>query len=201
MNGKNHIQFLKTTVIGGVLFLVPVAVLAIVLGKAIGVMLLVAEPMAAFLPVDNIGGVALANLLALLCVLLLCFLAGLVARIALAGKVIKTLEARVLVNIPGYTMIKGITSGLDPEDTDGLKPILITQGETQRIGLEIERIEGGRSVVYIPSPPSAWSGISQIIPSEQVQYLDVPVMSIIEYTEKFNRGTDSLLSKVIPARH
>ena len=41
------IHFVKTTIIGGLLFLVPVGVLVIVLAKVVDLMLLVAEPMAA----------------------------------------------------------------------------------------------------------------------------------------------------------
>ena len=52
-------NFLKTTVIGGLLFLVPLVVLGLVVAKAISVMLVVAEPMAAIFPLDSIGGLAL----------------------------------------------------------------------------------------------------------------------------------------------
>lgn len=194
---KSRMALAKTTLIGGALFLVPLVVLIMVLGKAIGVMMVVATPMADVLPIDTVGGVALANLLALLGVLVVCYIAGLVARIAMAGKAVKALESRVLMNIPGYTMVKGITSGLDPAESEGMKPVLLTLGSAQRIGLEIEVLADGRSVVYIPSPPSTWSGITQILPAEQVEYLDVSIMTIMEYTEQFNRGTDALLSKVI----
>ncbi len=43
------IHFIKTTVIGGLVFLVPVVVLVIVLAKAAGLMMMVAEPMAAYM--------------------------------------------------------------------------------------------------------------------------------------------------------
>ena len=45
------------------MFLVPVVVLVIILAKAAGLMMMVAEPMAAWLPIDAIGGVALANIM------------------------------------------------------------------------------------------------------------------------------------------
>ena len=41
------VHFLKTTIIGGLLFLVPVGVLIILLAKVVDLMLLVAEPIAA----------------------------------------------------------------------------------------------------------------------------------------------------------
>ena len=46
---KGGIHFFKTTVIGGLVFLVPVVVLVIVLAKAAGLMMMVAEPMTAYM--------------------------------------------------------------------------------------------------------------------------------------------------------
>ena len=93
-------NFLKTTVIGGLVFLVPLVVLGLVIGKAIGVMLIVAEPMASFLPVDSIGGVALANLIALACIVLICFLAGLLANEAGEAGLARTLWDRAQAGEP-----------------------------------------------------------------------------------------------------
>jgi uncharacterized membrane protein len=106
MSDKPKVQFFLSTAIGGVLFLLPVVIMGVVLFKAAGIMMIVATPMADFIPVDSIGGVALANILALLLVILLCFLAGLVARHALAGKVVGQLESKVLVNVPVSKIIE-----------------------------------------------------------------------------------------------
>jgi hypothetical protein len=65
MDNKNRLHLIKTNLIGGAIFLLPVADLMFVLGEAVDVMLLIAEPMVEFFPVDSIGGVALANLLAI----------------------------------------------------------------------------------------------------------------------------------------
>ena len=46
---KGGIHFFKTTVIGGLVFLVPVVVLAMILAKAAGLMMMVAEPMTAYM--------------------------------------------------------------------------------------------------------------------------------------------------------
>jgi len=80
MKKKPGLNFVITTVIGGAVFLVPLMVLIFVFGKAIGYMMLIAEPLADWLPVDTIGGVALANLLAILAVIVVSFIAGLIAR-------------------------------------------------------------------------------------------------------------------------
>ncbi len=49
-------RFIKTTVTGGLLFLVPVVVLIVVLMQAFGLMLQVAEPLEDLFPIDNNWG-------------------------------------------------------------------------------------------------------------------------------------------------
>ena len=73
-------NFLKTTLVGGLVFLVPIIVVVAILGKAFGLMAALAAPLATWIPIDSIGGVALANLLAVAAIVVLCFVAGLVAR-------------------------------------------------------------------------------------------------------------------------
>ena len=193
MKDKLKTDFIKTTVIGGLIFLVPLMFLVFMLGKALGFMMVIAEPLADWIPVDTVGGVALANLLAILAVIVVSFIAGLVARHSVAAGFVKKLETRVLMNIPGYAMVKGIKGGFDSSETEGMKPIALQLGSAERIALEIEKLPDGRSMVYIPSAPSSWSGITQILPAEQITYLDVPITKVFELTEKYGFGADPIL--------
>jgi len=193
MKDKPGVNFIMTTVIGGLFFLVPLMFLIFILGKAVGFMMVIAKPLADWLPVDTVGGVALANLLAILAVIVVCFIAGLIARHSMASGFVKALESKVLAKIPGYAMIKGIKSGFDSSETAGMKPVALKLGTAERIALEIEKLPDGRSMVYIPSAPSVWSGVTQILPADQITYIDVPITKVMELTEKFGYGVDEIL--------
>lgn len=194
MSANKKTRFVLTTVIGGVVFLIPVVFLGVIITKAAGFMMVIAKPMAAWLPIDTLGGVALANIIAIAAVIAVCFLAGIVARHALAGAFVKNLESKVLVNVPGYMMVKTLVNGFDESKAEGLRPVALKLGSAERIGFEIQKLKDGRSMVYIPSVPSPWSGITQVLPPEQVTYLDVPISKVIEATENFGYGVDSLLA-------
>jgi uncharacterized membrane protein len=194
LKNNKSVQFVLTTVIGGLLFLVPVGFLGFILFKAFDFMLLIAEPMADWMPVDTIGGVALANLIAILAIIVICFIAGLIARNALASGVVKQLESKVLMKIPGYTIIKGIKGGFDSEETQSFKPVALTLGTAERIGFEIEKLADGRSMVFIPSVPNAFSGVTQILPADQITYLDAPMTQIMDYVERYGHGVELLLA-------
>jgi uncharacterized membrane protein len=194
MSSKNGgVQFFKTTVIGGLLFLVPVVILIMIVTKAAGLMMMVAQPMAAWLPVDSIGGVAVANLIAALAVVVVCFIAGLVARGTVLRTIVENLESKVLAKVPGYMIVKSILIGLQGEDAQGLVPVLATFGQTDRIGLEIERLDDGRVVVMIPNAPNPWSGEVSVIAPEAVRRLDLPLAAYKENIEQLGQGTTELL--------
>jgi len=195
MSDKKFANFLITTSIGGVFFLIPVVILGVMLAKALAIMMAVAEPMAGLLPIDTIGGVALANIIAAVALVLVCFIAGLVARHALASAFVNHLESKVLVNVPGYLMLKSLISGFDESKVAGLKPVALQLGTAERVGYEIEKLPDGRSTVFIPSPPNPFSGITQVLPPEQVTYLDMSLKDLMEATENFGHGVHKILAK------
>src|SRR5947209_136091 len=88
MRGVLH--FLLTTLIGGLLFLVPLVVVAVVLEKALGLAHKVVEPLAAHMPIDF--GLHTPRVLASVLILLFCFFSGLFARTAVARRMIVSLE-------------------------------------------------------------------------------------------------------------
>ena len=182
-------NFLKTTIIGGLLFLVPVAAIVILVGKVLNLMKSVAEPAARILPIDSLGGVAIVNILAALIVLLVCFLAGLLARTKPAKKFADAIENALLSKIPGYTLARGVADKVRSAGTDGVHAALVSLGHSSRVSIEIERISGGRVVVYVPSSPNPWTGEVYVVKSDQVERLDCPITAVIEHAEQLGGGT------------
>ena len=186
-------KFLKTTIVGGLLFLVPVVAVVLIIGKALSFMEAVAEPVAEVLPIDSVGGVAIVNVVAAVIILLISFLAGLLARTKLAQKFASTIENAVLQKIPGYTLVKGVTNKLTSPDTEGIHSVLVSLGHSSRISIEIERISKNRVVVYIPSSPNPWTGEVHVVNADQVERLDCPITTVIEHVEQLGGGSSRYL--------
>jgi uncharacterized membrane protein len=186
-------KFLKTTIIGGLIFLIPVVVLVMAVGKALSVMKAVAEPAAEFLPIDSLGGVAIVNIIAAIIVLLISFLAGLLARTKPAKKFAGTVENAVLQKIPGYTLVKGVTDKIASPDTESVHAVLVSLGHSSRVSIEIERVSKNRVVVYVPSAPNPWTGEVHVVNSDQVERLDCPITTVIEHVEQLGGGSSRYL--------
>ena len=77
---KRLIAFLKTTAIGGLLFLLPLIVLGALVGQIAPIVGAVSSFLNKYVPVKTAGGVTLLVGLSIAIILLLCFAAGMFAR-------------------------------------------------------------------------------------------------------------------------
>jgi len=99
---RQLLSFIKTTIIGGLFFLVPIVALSFVLEKANAFMKKFAAPLANYIPIDNFAGLATASIIGWLMLALLCFFAGLLAKSSSITNFVKSFEEKLLSFIPGY---------------------------------------------------------------------------------------------------
>lgn len=124
---KGLIDTFKSIAIGGVLFLIPIAIAVVVISKVVGFLSAIAEPMADFLPTDTILGFGLAQIIALLILLVVCLVAGLIARSAIGKGLVRRIESGLLSAVPGYGIIKGIADQAlsSQERAERFRPVLV----------------------------------------------------------------------------
>jgi uncharacterized membrane protein len=194
MKGFIMVSFMRTTVLGGVLFLFPIVFVVAILGKALEVTNKLSAPLAGLLPIDSIGGLAVAKLLALVILVLICFLAGLAARTPLAKQFVKSLETNVLGRIPAYTLLKSkAESVLRPEDIGGMCPVLGRFDDSWQLAFEIERMAGGKVVVFLPGAPDPWSGSVCVMTEDRITPLDLTLKSAADILKRLGKGSTGAL--------
>src|SRR5262249_44797384 len=98
---KRLYRFLKSTILGGLLILVPLIVLGAVSAWAIASAAHAASPLMQWLPDPSVAGVSLAFVIVVLGVIATCFLVGLFAQTALLRYFGDRAE-RFAMYIPGY---------------------------------------------------------------------------------------------------
>jgi len=183
-------KFLKTTIVGGMLFLVPVILLLVILNHAMRLVGKVAAPIAAEFPVHEIAGVAVASLLAVLVLLVLAFLAGLVARTDTGRAVMRWFEESLLGGLPQYRMMKTMAEGLaQVEGTSGIKPALVSIEGGWQIGYVLEEMHAGWIAVFLPQAPTPMSGNVMYMPSDRVRLLDMPIGEAMLLVKRLGVGS------------
>ena len=192
------LKFLKTTMVGGILFLVPIIIFIAVIGKALELTKKLAAPLSVLIPLDSIGNIAMVNLLALIIVLLICFLAGLAAKSTLARKSIGNLESRVLSKIPVYGLLKSkIDAIVQPEKAEGMKPVLARFDDSWQIAFEVERIQGGVVGIYLPGAPDPWSGSVCFVTEDRIQPLELTLLPVLRTLKSLGKGSNDQLREYL----
>lgn len=188
--------FTKTTIFGGLVFLIPLVFLVAVLGKAVQMMMLVAEPVSRFFPDHVIGGIALVNLLALLGVLLACFLAGLAAQSRIGKRLFRSVDDTLMLLIPGYALLKHriVSTIRDEEEQSLLKSVLVRFDDQYQIAFEVERVDRGLVTVFLPGAPDPWSGSIVFVEEDRVEPLEIDTQTATRALQRLGRGSGDVLN-------
>jgi uncharacterized membrane protein len=181
---------MKTTILGGVLFLAPLAILAIILGKAFQISIVVAEPISKFITLDNYIGVLAVNVMAIFLIVVFCYLAGLVAKHFVSSDRVQRLEGFLVDLVPGYAVFRTIISNASTENSVEMlmKPVLVRFDDYEQIAFEVEKSED-YSVLFLPGTPAAWSGSSSIVAAERITYLNMSTMKAVKLMRVFGQGS------------
>jgi uncharacterized membrane protein len=191
---KNFTHFLKTTVVGGVFYLVPLIVLIFVLGKAQEITSQMVTPLAARIPLAAVGGIALAKLLAVTVIVFFCFLAGLFAMTDVAKRFVDWLESALLSNLPGYAFIKGMGESMAGVEKGQRHEVLLARIEDAwQIAFLVERLDGGHVAVFVPGAPSPWSGSVFVMTEDRIKPLDLPLKAALNCISRLGVGSNEVL--------
>src|SRR4029077_13529289 len=102
---KSIIEFVKTTLLGGLLVVLPVWLSVLLLVKSVGMLSLFFTPIVHELP----EGARHPFLLSALILVLGCFAVGLLLRTSLGRLSQRSIQTHLLDRIPGYGVIPGMT--------------------------------------------------------------------------------------------
>jgi uncharacterized membrane protein len=189
---KHLVEFLKTTVIGGLLVLFPLYGGAYLIVFIAGALTSYIRPLLRFLPQSRFIGVAVADVASILILLLLCFLVGLLVKTSV-GNALWLLISRELDRIPGYRMLGRVSRIMfDHQDPRG-SPVLVQRGQSKQIGFMVEENSAEEMTVFFPSAPSPFSGNIMIVKANTVEMLNVPAADVARVIATFGAGTRALL--------
>ncbi len=190
---RRKVGFLRSTVVGGALFLVPIVVLVVILGKALELFRKITVPLTHALPMEVAVAIPTPRILAVLAIVLFCFLAGIFARARLAKRMVAWLESTLLSNIPGYSFMKSMGEGMvGVEGTHSHEVVLVRIGRAWQMAFLIERMREGRVAVFVPNAPNPWSGSVYLMTEDRIKPLDVPIASALKCIKRLGMGSDEL---------
>jgi uncharacterized membrane protein len=200
--------FLKTTIVGGVIFLLPVALVLVVLGHAFRLALKSAVPMSHAIHVEQIGpfgGVGVATLIAIVLLIIISFLAGLIARTRPGASLSHWLEQSLVGSMPQYKMVKSLAEGLaQVESSNNLEPALVSVDGGWQLAYVLERLDNGWIATFIPQAPTPMSGNVMYFTQERVRPLAISIAEAMQLVKRIGIGSRAALNGMdlsSPAQH
>lgn len=187
-------KVIKTTVLGGIVFLIPIVLMVAIIDKAFSMMHLLATPLLEFLPIESIFGAATAHVVTVIILILFCFVAGLFARTNLADRFGASLEKNLLEKIPTYVLIRAkLRSVLQPEELEKLHPVMVRFDDSWQFALEVEKIHDDKVLVFLPGAPDAWSGSVCVVTDDRVERMDIDVQAVNLLMKRLGEGSSQAL--------
>ena len=188
---KRFAEFLKTTVLGGALIVLPIWLTVLLLLKAVMQLQIFVKPVTSALPPD----VAHPRILALLVLLAVCFAVGAAVRTAIGGQARRAVERNVFERMPGYTTLRSMAQQLGHiEGEHGFQPALVEIEEALAPAFIIEQHPDGQYTVFVPSAPTPMAGTIFIIAGARVHPVDVPFTTAFQIVTKWGAGSAQLLA-------
>lgn len=190
-------DFLKTTIVGGLVFMLPLVLLLFVLRHAMRLAGPLAHTVAARFPSHEIAGVAVVTIVAALIVVLVAFLAGLFARTRAGHRVLAWLEDSLLGRLPPYRLLKSMADGLASlEDAHDLTPVLVSVEGGWQPAYQLEPMRAGWIAVFLPQAPTPMAGNILYMPAEKVRPANLRIGEMMALVKCMGMGSSQALQGV-----
>ena len=173
---KRVMNFLKTTAIGGLLVIVPIAIILFVLAQLFYGLYSLSDALMEELGIE-VNDALVMVAIATAALIGLCFITGLLVQTRIGTSLRRWLRKNVARRIPMYSAIASLTkrfAGLDGNQFTSVEVDLFGSG-THALGFLIEALPGDRSAVYIPSAPVATVGTVYIVDNSKIRQLRASV--------------------------
>ncbi len=195
---KNVLKVIRTTLIGGILFVIPIFLVIFLLSKVFMKLKSLFEPLTNNWQFDTIFGMEIPWLIILLVLLLICYIAGLAAKTGVAKKIINRIEESLLSNIPGYNFMKKTGENLVGFDSAESYPVVIVKNDSVRqFGFLVEHVNDTIVAVYIPGVPSPWSGDLFFMNIELIKEIDMTYKEALGVIKNLGAGSGKYIDRIV----
>jgi len=195
---KNILEFLKTSLSGGILVLLPLVMFYLLMDEIIEILIALATPIADLFPGELFDNLKLPGVIALVLLVGASFLFGLALRSEILRRFGHWIERTLLGKLPLYNAVKKLSQGLIGAKENGVfKPAVMhsENGEREIVYL-IEEDGNGQATVLVPWAPASFAGSLKIMSRGRIELLDSNLGDTSRVLSHWGVGTFDLLEKL-----
>ncbi len=188
------LKIIKATFLGGILFLAPLILLVVLFEKGYHIVQKITVPIVNSLPRVKVLGFALQEVIGVVIIIIVCFVAGLLAKTVYAKKLVQKIEDNILSLVPGYVFIKNMQENIMGfESKEDLKVIMVPTDAGWQFAFLIEQINDNEFTVFIPDAPNPWSGSVVFVEKKDIREIEITQKQALACIRKLGYGSKELL--------
>lgn len=193
-------DFLKTTILGGLIVLLPVAILVFLIKWLVDLISDVVDPLSDVL-VDELSlADYIADIISITVVVFILFVLGMLVKTQFGTFIYEVLEKRILRIAPGYSAIRESIGHILGHARPAFSQVALAQldeSETLVTAFVTDTHPNGRYTVFVPTGPNPTSGNIYHINKKYVHIVDISVDEAMRSIVSCGAGSKSLISKYV----
>jgi uncharacterized membrane protein len=191
-------KFVQATLVGGVLFLLPLILAAVLLSKGLQLVKSVTRRFLELMP-DGLMASDMAEVTAgVLSLVLAAFLAGLVARTRTGQTMVQWLGNSLLASLPAFNFARGFLGVLDEEAAKTVQVVAVPEGSDWALGLVFQDEGEALVPVFLPGAPDWHSGTLRYCQRDGVVFTDLGFATVTGLARTMGVGRQADLTKLLP---
>lgn len=171
-------SFIVTALLGGLIVILPVAILAAVFGWVFSFVTNLIKPFTDLIVANSDMREIIAVVIVLFVIFVVCFFVGLVVRTRLGKFIYQLIERRLLKIAPGYNLIKETVLQILGNKKSPYSSVALAQifgNDTLVTSFVTDEHSDGSFTVFVPTGPNPTSGCIYHIKGKYVHPIDVSV--------------------------
>lgn len=189
-------RFMRDTLAGGVIFLLPLLLAVVMLGYGIKFATKLAKPILKLLPDDAMFGIAVADLLAVTIMLLMAFAAGMFSRTETGQQIMQWIQSSILGSLPQFNFVRGIAEGVGGVEDKHVEVVLVPTDAGLNFGFIFVETDAHWVPVFIPGAPDWTSGAVAFVERSSMQPSGVGFVEAIKILRKLGVGADAVIGAI-----
>ena len=191
-------EFVKSTVVGGLLVILPLAISFFTLTWVFGLVQEAISPLKTIVMQKSPLQGVVADILAVALLIVVCFSVGVLVRIRLGKWLYSVLESNVFLKVPGYSLIKETVYqflGKKKSPFSSVALVQIFDNETLLSAFITDEHADGTCTVFVPTGPNPTSGNIYHLPKDRVHPVDVSIEDAMRSIIACGAGSSILIEK------
>lgn len=196
---KNIGRFFMTTVIGGLIVILPISIFIILFRLVVGILLDIIAPVSNLLHFDAVYPKWMADLLAIVIITTVFFVIGLVVRLNWGNALVQWIERTYLEKIPFYTTIRETVQQFTGKSNSPFSRVVMADvfgNDTRMLGFVTDEFGEDMYSIFVPTGPNPTNGFVFHVKEHQLEFIDVKSEDAMRSIIAVGAGTRKMMENV-----